>query len=114
MSGFETFVALIVEAACGAAGGLALGRWVRGVSLGAKANALTGAIGGLALTWLAGRLPGVGRFVGHVENAADATARGVGGLTPAVLIGVGIAGLLGGIILTAFAGFIRSRVGTEM
>ena len=32
-----------------------------------------------------------GRFVGHVENAADATARGVGGLTPAVLVGVGIA-----------------------
>ena len=114
MSGFETFVALIIETVCGAAGGLALGRLVRGVSIGAQANALTGAIGGLALTWLAARLPGVGRFVGHVENAADATARGVGGLTPAVLVGVGIAGLLGGIILTALAGFIRSRVDSEM
>ena len=111
MSAFETFVALIVEIACGAAGGLALGRLMRGVSLGAKTNALTGAIGGLALTWLAARLPGVGRFVGHVERAADATAGSVGGLTPAVLVGVGIAGLLGGIVLTAFAGFISSRFG---
>lgn len=114
MSGFETVVALILEIVCGATGGLALGRWVRGVSLGGTANVLTGAIGGLALTWLAARLPGVGRFVGHVENAADAAARGVGGLTPAVLVGVGIAGLLGGIILTALAGFIRNRAGTEI
>jgi hypothetical protein len=114
MSGFETVVALIIEIVCGAAGGLALGRWVRGVSLGATTNAVTGAIGGLALTWLAARLPGVGRFVGHVENAADATARGVGGLTPAILVGVGIAGLLGGTILTALAGFIRNRAGTEI
>jgi len=109
MSGFETSVALIIEILCGAAGGLALGRWVRRVSLGAKANALIGAIGGLAFTWLAARLPGVGSFVGHVENAADAAARGVGGLTPTILVGVGIAGLLGGIILTALAGSIGNR-----
>src|ERR1700752_1253480 len=111
MSGSETFVALMIEIVCGAAGGLALGRWVQRVSLGAKIDALIGAIGGLALTWLAAHLPGVGRFVGGGEKIADATATGVGGLTPTVLVGVGIAGLLGGIILTALAGFVRSRAG---
>ncbi|GLS28397.1 hypothetical protein [Neomesorhizobium albiziae] len=73
---------------------------------------MIGAIGGLALTWLAGRVPGIARFVGHVEAAADATVTSVGGLTPAAMIGVGIAGLLGGILLTAVIGFVRKTVGT--
>jgi hypothetical protein len=108
----EALVPIIIEIVCGAAGGIFLGRCVKSLSLGASGEALAGAIGGLALTWLAARTPGIGRFVGRVEQAADATAQSVGGLTPAILIGVGIAGLLGGIVLTAVAGFIRSRVGS--
>ena len=81
MGAIETAVVLTMEGVCGAAAGLALGRWTD-LGLGAKVDALTGATGGLALTWLAGRLPGVARFVGHVESAVDATARGVGVLTP--------------------------------
>ncbi len=99
----ETAVALLVEAVCGAAAGFALGRWT-GLGLGAAVNLLTGAIGGLALTWLAGQVPGVGQFVGKVQGAVDATAQGVGLLTPTVLVEVGIAGLLGGLILTACIG----------
>ncbi|NGO52152.1 hypothetical protein [Allomesorhizobium camelthorni] len=107
----QTLVPIIIEVVCGAAGGIFLGRFVRSLSLGSSGDALAGAIGGLALTWLAARTPGIGRFVGRVEQAADATAQSVGGLTPAILVGVGIAGLLGGILLTAVAGFIRNKVG---
>lgn len=104
MGAFETAVVLAIEVICGAAAGLGLGRWT-GLGLGAKADALTGAVGGLALTWLAGQLPGVARVVGKVEGAVDATAQGVGVLTPAILVGVGIAGLLGGLVLTACIAF---------
>ncbi|BCG93468.1 hypothetical protein MesoLj131a_23320 [Mesorhizobium sp. 131-2-1] len=105
----ETAVALTIEVVCGAAAGLALGRWTT-LGLGAKVDALTGAIGGLALTWLAGHVPGVGPFVGKVESAVDATARGVGVLTPAILVGVGVAGLLGGFVLTACIAFTLGGV----
>jgi hypothetical protein len=110
MSGSETLIALIIEIVCGATGGIAVSRWTGGAGLGVKADAVIGAVGGLVLTLLAGQLPGVARFVGHVEGAADATARGVGVLTPTVLVGVGVAGLLGGLVLTALTGFIRSAI----
>ena len=77
-----TVVPIIIEIVCGAAGGVAVG-------------------------WLAALIPGVGGFVGHVEQAADATTQSMGALTPAVLVGVGIAGLLGGILLTAFIRVVR-------
>jgi hypothetical protein len=109
MSAFESIILLVVEFVCGAAGGLALGRWAGSRNLGRLIDGLAGGIGGLLLTWLAARIPGVGRYVGYVENAADAAMRGMGGLTPAILVGVGVAGLLGGVLLTAFAGFLRSR-----
>ena len=66
-----------------------------------------GMLGGLALTLLAANIPGLGRFVGQVASAADASLRGLGGLTLAVLIGVGIAGLLGGVISISLVGFAR-------
>jgi hypothetical protein len=105
----QTVIPIVIEVVCGAAGGIFLGRFARSLSFGAFGDALIGAIGGLALTWLAARTPGIGRFVGRVEQAADATAQSVGGLTPAILVGVGIAGLLGGVLLTAVAGLIRSN-----
>lgn len=107
MSGSEAVIVLVIEIICGAFGGIALGRWAPDLSLGRNANAFVGAIGGLVLAWLAGWVPGLSRFVAHVEMAADATARSVGGLTLAMMVGVGIAGLLGGVFLTAAAGFIR-------
>lgn len=103
----ETIVSIFIEILCGAAGGIAIGAWAPRLSLGSGGNALTGAIGGLILTWVAGRVPYVSRFVGHVENAADAVTQSAGGLTPIVLVGVGIAGLLGGILLTLLVGLTR-------
>jgi hypothetical protein len=108
----QTIMPIIIEIACGAAGGIFLGWFARRLSLGRSGDAFVGAIGGLALTWLATRTPGISHFVGHVEQAADATAQSVGGLTPAILVGVGIAGLLGGILLTAVAGLVRNWAGS--
>ena len=104
MSGLETATMLLVEAICGAAGAIAVARFWRSVALGWKSIAFIGMLGGLALTLLAAHVPGLGRFVGDVANAADASARGVGGLTLAALIGVGIAGLLGGAISICMVG----------
>ena len=110
MSEFASAILLVIEFVCGAASGIALGRGVPGFSLGRIVDGLVGGLGGLILVWPATRVPGVGRFIGHVGNAADATMRGVGGLTPAMLIGAGIVGLLGGIVLTMLAGFVRTVI----
>jgi hypothetical protein len=108
MTGPADGLLLLIEFLCGAAAGVALGRWVRGYSFGWVADGLIGGLGGLVFVWPAMRIPGIGRFIGHVENAADAAVRGVGGLTPAILIGAGIVGLLGGLVLVLLAGFVRT------
>lgn len=107
---FDSIVLLTIEFVCGACGGYAIGLSMRNGGLGSPANALTGGMGGLLFTWLAARIPGVGRYLGYVEAAADAAMQGTGGLTPAVLVGVGIAGLIGGLVLTALACFLKGRM----
>jgi hypothetical protein len=106
MSPAAVAILLAVEFACGAGGGVALGRWRPGRSFGPVADGAIGGIGGLAMVWLAGRIPGLGRFVGYAASAADSTMQGVGGVTPAILVGVGIAGLMGGIVLLLLAGTV--------
>jgi hypothetical protein len=108
MSGPTFTVTLLIEFICGAAGGLAVAHWLPQFSFGAAVNALAGGAGGILFTWLAAGIPGVGRFVGYVEHAASATVQGVGGLTPAILVGSGIAGLLGGLALTFIGGLVRN------
>lgn len=108
MSGSAFAITLLIEIICGAAGGLAVGRWLPQFSFGATINAMAGALGGLVFTWLAAGLPGVGRFVGYMETATDTMIQGVGGLTPTILVGAGIAGLLGGLALTFLIGFARN------
>ena len=105
MSPTEAVIAIVIEMLCGAAGALAT-RWWSGPGLTKITTVLAGMVGGLALTFVAARIPGIGRLVGHVENAADSVMRGTGGLTPAVLVGVGVSGLLGGAILTVIVGFV--------
>ncbi|MCA0000152.1 hypothetical protein FJ959_13890 [Mesorhizobium sp. B2-2-4] len=107
MSGLETAALLLIEAICGAGGAFATTWFWRMAALGWKSVAAAGVVGGLALTGLAGRIPALANFLGNVENAVDATARGVGTLTPGVLIGVGIAGLLGGILSVCIIGLVR-------
>lgn len=109
----NTIVPIVIEIICGAAGAVLLCRLVRRLSSGLIADAVVGALGGLAFTWLAARIPGLGRFVGRVEQVADATAQSMGALSPAILVGVGVAGLIGGMLLAALVGLIRSRLVTE-
>lgn len=113
MSPTETVIAVAVEMLCGALGALAVRWWWPGLRLARATAILAGMAGGFALTFVAARIPGIGYLVGHVENAADSVMRGTGGLTPAVLIGVGVAGLLGGAILAPIVGVIGNAVGTR-
>lgn len=73
--------------------------------MGRPTAALVGAIGGVALAWLAGFSPWLASFVGRIEATADAMLVAIGGFTPEVLVGAGIAGLVGGTILTVVAGW---------
>jgi hypothetical protein len=95
-------ILLIVEFLSGAAAGVALGRWVRSYSFGRIVDGLIGGLGGLILEWPATRIPGVGRFIGPVGNVV--------GLTPAILIGSVVVGLLGGLVLVLLAGFARTLI----
>ena len=106
MSPTETVIAIAIEAFCGVAGAFAV-RWWRGPELTRITTVLAGVVGGIVLTFVAAEIPGIGHLVGHVETAADSVMHGIGGLTPAVLIGVGVSGLLGGAILMTALGMIR-------
>ena len=67
-------------------------------------NAVIGAFGGIALTWLTAQTPGLEQFV------EDATAGDGHGLSPELLLGVGVAGLIGGALFVAVAGLSRNYV----
>jgi hypothetical protein len=79
------------------------------LSFGTWKNAVIGAIGGLVLTWLTARTPGLEQLVEDVEEAGSAAAEGVGSLSPELLVGVGVAGLLGGALLVTILGLLRNR-----
>lgn len=100
MSGLALAIVTVIEFLCGAATGIALGRRFHSLSWGRLADGLIGGIGGLLFVWPSARLPGVGRFIGHPAI----------GLTPTVLVGAAIAGLIGGVVLVALAGFVRALI----
>lgn len=100
MSELAVGIVLIIEFLCGAAAGIALGRRVPSFSWGQLVDGLIGGIGGLLFVWPSARIPGIGRFIGHLAN----------GLTPTVLVGAGIAGLVGGLVLVLLAGFVRALI----
>jgi hypothetical protein len=99
MSGVASTL-LVVEFVCGAASGIALARRVPSFSLGRIADGIIGGIGGLLFVWPSARIPGVGPLIGHHAE----------GLTPTMLIGAGIAGLLGGLVLIVLAGFVGALI----
>jgi hypothetical protein len=110
MSGSDITTLILIEMIAGAAGAIAVARLWREIALGWKSIAVVGMLGGVILTLLAAQVPGVGRFVGHVETAIDAASRATGGLTLTVLIGAGVAGLLGGVISISLVGLaLRAR-----
>lgn len=100
----EFLIPILIEAVTGAASAVFIGNIVPLVSSGPWKNAGIGAIGGLALTWLAARTPGVEQFVEGAEEVA-----GSPGLSPELLVGVGVAGLLGGALLVTVFGLLRNR-----
>ena len=99
-------VLLIIVFAIGATSASLLGRLIPPLSLGSWTNALLGGIGGIGLTWLAGQIPGVEHFVEDVANPVSSSAS----LSPELIAGVGVAGLLGGAFLVAVLGLIRNRL----
>lgn len=102
----QTLIPILIEAICGAAGGLAVGHWVNSASLGLGVNVVAGAVGGLVLTWLVTRTPGFERLVGEAGDTVAAM------LSPTIMIGVGVAGLLGGVAFVLVLGFLRKLAGT--
>jgi len=104
----EFLVPILIEIVTGAASAVFLGNVVPVISLGAWKNAGIGAIGGLVLTWLAARTPGVEQFVEDV----DVMGVPAGGLSPELLVGVGVAGLLGGALFVTVVGLLRNRAKT--
>lgn len=96
----EVLVPLLVQLIAGGAGGNVIGQLAKNLNLGTTGNSIVGAIGGLAGTWLAGMIPGLDTLVG--------AAAGTGGLDIGALAGQGATGLVGGGVLTAIAGIIKS------
>jgi hypothetical protein len=104
----EFLIPIIIEVVTGAASAVFVGNVVPPLSFGPWKNAAIGAIGGLALTWLAARTPGLEQFVEDVEEVATSAE----GLSPELLVGVGVAGLLGGALLVTILGLVRNRART--
>ncbi|MEO5807325.1 hypothetical protein [Devosia sp.] len=102
----EAILPLIVQLIAGGAGGNVIAQLIKKVDLGPVGNSIAGAIGGLAGTWLATKIPGLSGLVSGM-GATGATA---GGIDVAALAGQGVTGLISGGILTAIAGFIKSSM----
>lgn len=102
----DVIVPILVQLIAGGAGGNVIGQLARQLNLGTAGNTIVGAIGGLAGTWLAGMVPGLDTLVG-AATSAPGTA---GSIDLGALAGQGAAGLVGGGLLTAIAGIIKSAM----
>src|SRR5690606_37267119 len=101
----DVIVPFLVQLIAGGAGGNVIGQLAKQLNLGTAGNSIVGAIGGLAGTWLAGMIPGLDTLVGAAAGAGAA-----GSLDFGALAGQGVAGLVGGGLLTAIAGVIKSAM----
>jgi hypothetical protein len=113
----ENIVPLIVQIIAGAIGGNVLAQFAKQYSMNPTWNSIAGAIGGLILTWICGRIPGLDVLVGAVGSAAStgtdaagaAASTGASGLAAGALVSQAIAGIIGGGVLTAIAGAVKNR-----
>lgn len=103
----EFLVPIIIEIVTGAASAVFIGNIIPPLSLGPWKNAAVGALGGVVLTWLAAQTPGVERFVEDADTGLPGA-----GLSPELLAGVGVAGLIGGALLVTVLGLLRKRAAT--
>ncbi len=104
-------IPIIIEIAAGAGTAMFVANIVPPLSFGAWKNAAIGAVGGVALTWVTARTPGLEQFVESVGEVGT-TAAGLDSLSPELLVGVGVAGLLGGALLVTMLGLVRNRART--
>lgn len=102
MSSAAVWVPLVIEIVAGGLSAGFVGNIVPPLSFGALKNAVIGAVGGVVLTWLTSRTPVLEEFV--EEYAADGTPL----LSADLLVGVGVAGLLGGALFLTIAGLTRN------
>lgn len=101
----DVIVPILVQLIAGAAGGNVVGQLAKSIQLGTAGNTIVGIIGGLAGTWLAGIIPGLDGLVS--AGAAEGVASG---LDLGALAGQGATGLIGGGLLTAIVGAIKSAM----
>lgn len=104
----EAILPLIVQLIGGGAGGNIVGKLAKGISLGGKGDMITGALGGLVGTFIAGQIPGLEGLIGGMGDMAGGAD--AGGLDIGALLGQGATGLAGGGILTAVVGFVKNNV----
>ena len=88
---------LIIQIVAGAIGGNAAGAALKGLNLGTRGNTIAGAIGGVA--------------GGQLLTALIPVLTGAAGTTDfGALIGQAVGGGVSGVILTAVAGFVKSKM----
>jgi hypothetical protein len=92
-----TLINLIIQLVAGALGGNGAGTALKDLNLGPLGNTIAGAIGGVA----GGQLLSV--LIPALAGAADITDFGA-------LVGQAVGGGISGAILTAIAGFIKSKM----
>ncbi len=102
----EVIVPLLVQLIGGGAGGNVVGQLIKQLNLGTLGNTVAGALGGVGGTWLATMIPGLSGMLGSAAVAGGTSA----GMDFSALAGQGVAGLVGGGVLTAIAGFVKNSV----
>lgn len=102
----EVIVPLLFQLITGAAGGNVIGQISKSLNLGTGWNSVVGAIGGLAGPWLASIVPEIASLVTATPGAPDS----LGGIDLGALAGQGAMGLIGGGVLTAIVGLIKSTM----
>ena len=107
----DVILPLIVQLIGGAIGGNVIAQIVKQLNLGPTGNTIAGVIGGVVLTWIAGKVPGLDGLVGAVSSGAAGTAGAAAssGVDAGALAGQGIVGIIGGAVLTAIVGAIKNR-----
>ena len=104
----EAIIPIIVQLIGGAAGGGLMGKLVKGADMDKVVNMITGAIGGVGGTAIAGMIPALDGLLG--KGAAMAGDVAVGGLDIGALAGQGATGLVGGGLLTLIVGFVKNKM----
>jgi hypothetical protein len=100
----EFWIPIVIEIVTGAMSAAFIANLVQPLSFGFWRNVAIGAVGGVVLAWLTARTPGLEAYV---EAMPGETA-----LSPDLLVGVGVAGLIGGALFVAVAGLLRNRFGS--